>query len=119
MSASDELAQLLDKQAIHETLMRYCRGVDRVDQELIASAFHPDGSCEFGELVLKGDEIAGAIAAAAGSYHLTQHMIGNELVELDGDVARSEAYYISNTVIDGDDGRQLRMRAGRYVDRLE
>lgn len=120
MSDADELRALLDKQAIHEVLMRYCRGVDRVDRVVIASAFHPDARCEFGELVLSGDEIADAISDAAGSYHLTQHIIGNELIELDGDTARSEAYYLSNTTIaDDDGGKLLRMRAGRYVDLLE
>src|SRR5687768_7203639 len=26
---------------IHDTLMRYCRGVDRLDRDLILSAYHP------------------------------------------------------------------------------
>ena len=32
------LRELLDKQAIREVSMRYCRGVDRGDAELISSA---------------------------------------------------------------------------------
>ena len=37
-----ELQQLLDKTAIREATMRYCRGVDRFDADRISSAYHPD-----------------------------------------------------------------------------
>jgi hypothetical protein len=114
-----ELAELLDKQRIHEVLVRYCRGVDRVDRDLIASAFHDDAECEFGSLLLTGENIASAIGEAAGGCDLTTHMIGNELIELHGDSAHGETYYLSTAILDGESGKQLRQRAGRYVDLLE
>jgi hypothetical protein len=117
----DEMRELLEKQKILEVLTRYCRGVDRVDRNLIAACFHPDGRCEFGALVLEGDKIAATISEAAGGCHITTHMVGNHLVEIHGDVALSELYYLSSAVVKGsrDGERQIRMRAGRYVDRLE
>lgn len=33
-----EIQALLDKQAIYETIIRYCRGLDRFDVELMRSA---------------------------------------------------------------------------------
>ena len=36
------LEVLLDKQEIHELHARYCRGVDRLDADLIRSVFHDD-----------------------------------------------------------------------------
>src|SRR5690606_8703026 len=44
MNALDEgaLQAALDREAIHTVLMRYCRGVDRLDRDLIASVYHPD-----------------------------------------------------------------------------
>jgi SnoaL-like domain len=39
--SSQEVRELLDKQAIHEALMHYCRGIDRCDEDLIRSAYHP------------------------------------------------------------------------------
>jgi len=119
---ASELSELLDKQCIHELVMRYCRGVDRVDRDMIASAFHPDGTCEFGSLLLEGrDAIADAISKAAGGCILTFHMIGNHLVEIYGDLAAGETYFLSSSTVPVDDGKskQLRMRAGRYVDRIE
>jgi hypothetical protein len=116
---SHELAELLDKQRIHEVLVRYCRGVDRVDRDLIASAFHPDAQCEFAPLMLSGETIGDAIADAASGCELTTHMVGNELIELHGDTAHGETYYLSSAVVGSEDGKQLRMRAGRYVDLFE
>jgi len=118
--SSKAVDDLITKQAIHEVLMRYCRGVDRVDAAQIASTFHPDGTIEFGELVLAGEEIGPTIAENAGFCQITTHMVGNEIVELHGDVAHSELYYLSSGVVDGEDGSsQLRTRAGRYVDTIE
>lgn len=118
---ASELRELLDKQRIYELTTRYCRGVDRVDRDLIASVFHPDGTCEFGALLLEGREaVADAISKAAGGCILTFHMIGNHHVDLNGDVAASETYFLSaSTVSAGEGDKELRMRAGRYVDRFE
>lgn len=116
---AQEVQELLAKQAIHEVVLRYCRGVDRVDSALIAAAFHPDATCEFGALLLAGETIGDTIAKAAASNDLTTHMVGNALYELHGRVAHGETYYLSSGVADGPDGKQLRMRAGRYIDRFE
>jgi hypothetical protein len=115
-----EHRELYDKLRIHELLMRYSRGVDRVDAEMVASVFHDEATCEFGELVITGAASIGeTITNASGSFALTSHLIGNELIELDGDTARSEAYYFSNVVVEEDGERVIRCRSGRYVDRIE
>lgn len=116
-----EVQDLLDRQKIQQLMMRYCRGVDRVDRALIASCYHPEGTCEFGSLLLQGGENVGqAIAQAAGGYQLTFHMIGNHLAEIRGDVAAAETYFFSATTVAAESGeKQLRVRAGRYVDRVE
>lgn len=111
--------ELLIKQTLHEIVLRYCRGVDRVDRDLIASAFHPDAKCEFGALLLTGETIADAIAEAAASNEITTHMVGNALFDLHGTIAHGETYYLSTSVVGSADGKQLRMRSGRYVDLFE
>ena len=44
MDATKEklLDDLLAKHEIHEVMMRYCRGVNRLDPELVKSCYHPD-----------------------------------------------------------------------------
>jgi hypothetical protein len=39
---------LLDREAIREVMARYCRGIDRLDVELIKSAYHPDAFDDHG-----------------------------------------------------------------------
>jgi hypothetical protein len=38
-----KVQELLDKQEIYEVLMRYCRAIDRGDEPLMRSVYHPDG----------------------------------------------------------------------------
>ena len=48
---------------IRELLTRYCRGVDRMDAELIASAYHPDAIDEHGMTQFTGETV-GAVAVS-------------------------------------------------------
>lgn len=109
---------LLHKQAIYEALMRYCRGVDRCDEGLIRSAYHPDAIDEHGIYESNGWEFAATIVAAKlAETTWCRHDIANHLVELEGDVALSEATFMSYQQKVGDPAVQI--LAGRYVDRFE
>jgi hypothetical protein len=113
------LKVLEDKQEIHEALMRYCRGVDRADAELISSAFHPDAISDHGLAVFSGSDIGETLAAIEHRVKTSTHFVGNELIELDGDVACSEAYFISVSEIERDGEPFMIWRGARYVDRWE
>ena len=39
---AEKVQILLDERDIREVLLRYCRGVDRCDAELISSCYHAD-----------------------------------------------------------------------------
>jgi hypothetical protein len=117
MSDNERLNAVADKAEIHDALMRYCRGVDRRDPELIVSAFHEDGIDDHGRGESTAQDLAERIAAS--DQRAMMHFIGNEFVELDGDVAFSETYFISFQTVDTGDGDATRMRAGRYLDRFE
>jgi hypothetical protein len=43
-----EFRALLDRAQIHDALMRYSRGVDRGDGELVVACFHPDATLDYG-----------------------------------------------------------------------
>jgi hypothetical protein len=108
---------LLDKLQIHEALMRYCRGVDRGDAELVLSAFHDDASADYGRGPGSPSLIAEGITKMTAQGAM--HFIGNELVEVDGDTAFSECYFISYATVTQDDQPATRSRGGRYLDRFE
>lgn len=43
--------ELKDRQDIRDCLVRYCRGVDRFDREMVRSAYHPDAMDDHGDFV--------------------------------------------------------------------
>jgi hypothetical protein len=107
---------LIDKQAIYEVVLRYCRGVDRGDRELVIAAFHPDAISDHGKPINREQRASGASAAA---WDGMMHLLTNVLIELDGDQAYVESYFLSVAVVPVDDERATRVRSGRYLDRFE
>ncbi len=111
---------LVDKQEIHEALMRYCRGVDRGDERLTLSAFH-EGARDnhHGVEELASERFAMRTPPAKRTIKAISHNICNELIQVDGDVAHSESYFIAYHRIEHE-GRELDWILGaRYVDRFE
>lgn len=111
------LQVLLDKQEIHDALMRYARGADRHDPELLLSAYHDDAYADYGGF--KGSPKVMAESIAKLPDYPMQHFIGNVLIEVDGDVAYSEAYFISISEQTDGDQKFTRARVSRFLDRFE
>ena len=112
------LQALLDREAIHDVLLRYARGVDRKDLDLVASCFTPDAAYEG---ALGTDTVATALASlrdAMARYEGTLHFIGNQLIELSGDSARSETYAIAYHRLSIDGAASLFTVGVRYLDDL-
>lgn len=119
----DRLQLLVDRQDIHDCLLRFCRGMDRFDRDLYLSAFHHDAEIAAGPYV--GDA-AGCWDWARPMHEagqvLTHHALLNHLVEITGDVAHSETYYqfaARNHPFAEGEAETVMLAGGRYVDRLE
>jgi SnoaL-like domain len=114
---------LLDRQAIHDCLLRFCRGMDRFDRALYLSAFWDDAEIAAGPYV--GD-VPGcwdwAMPMHRDGQVLTQHLLLNHHVDVDGDVAHSECYYqfvARNHPFEEGGDETVMLAGGRYIDRLE
>ena len=115
-----ELAALLDKQAIEEVVLRYCRGIDRLDMPLVRSCYHDDGVDHHTGFTGLADDYV--LWVEKGLRHLggTMHFVGNCLIEVEGDLARSETYGNAHHWGDPTDDPRLNFVSGfRYVDRFE
>jgi len=114
----DEIRMLLDKQQITELLYRYCRAVDRIDRELGYTVWHENAEADYGSIYQgSGRGVTDFICDAHKFGVVHSHQITNVIIELDGDVARSEAYITSGMILmDGDQPKQVTTR-GRYLDR--
>jgi ketosteroid isomerase-like protein len=111
---------MLAKQEIREALMRYARGVDRGDAELICSAYHPDAVDEHGVADYTGVTVGPAIVELMAGLRVSSHHITNHVITLHADdTAGCESYFTvwqSHQI----DGRDATLHAlGRYVDRFE
>lgn len=112
------LRELKDRQEIYDCLMRYCRGIDRLDRAMLLSAYHSDAVDDHGVYVGGIEGFATHVFALHfGMQHFTQHHITNHRCELDGDVAHCESYYLFRCL-----NREKPFYAtasGRYIDRFE
>lgn len=112
--------RLEDREAIRDCLSRYSRGIDRLDRELLISAYHPDAIDDHGKFIGSPEEFADWAFAMHSSAHLAhQHSIFNQYVELDGDTAHAESYFMFVGVNREGLGPPISMSGGRYIDRLE
>jgi len=111
------LQELIDRQRIWDCLLRYTRGVDRLDRELMLSAFHPACAILQGAFHGNREDLANwVLTYHAENQILNQHLITNHYCEIDGDQAHSEtyvAYYGTNP------GATDAFAIGRYIDRLQ
>jgi hypothetical protein len=116
----DKLARLermLERQDILDCLTRFSRGMDRFDRECFLSAFHADAVISAGEFVGPPD----VCYDWASKLHeqgqvATQHDLVNVTVDIDGDVAHAETYYL---FVGRNRDETNWIAGGRYIDRLE
>jgi len=115
------LQVMLDKQAIYEVLIRYCRGADRGDADLIAQAYHDDAIEDHGG-TFEGpaSDYLEMLRKVLPSAPRMTHATTNVLIEVDGDVARAESYIMTFSRRDqGVDDPFDSLTMARVIDRFE
>ena len=115
----DEIAARLE---IQQVILRYCRGTDRCDTEMMASVYHSDAMDHHGPYDMLGREFAEHICTMMRDRPggNSQHHITNVLIEVEGDQARAESYFLG-VLPKADDAGEYRLASagGRYLDRFE
>lgn len=110
--------ELKDRQDIYDCLVRYCRGMDRFDRDIIRSAYHDDAMDDHGDYVGGVEGFIEHYFAWHDHYqHKTLHNLGNHTCELDGDTAHCETYWTFWT--SNKTKPYYSNGSGRYIDRLE
>ena len=94
------------------------RGMDRLDRELARSAYHEGAIDDHVGFVGEVDDFLDWAFAYHGGQVRHQHYITNHHVELDGDEAHAETYYMFIGT-ERDPAAPLTVFGGRYVDRFE
>jgi len=114
----DPVAQLLDERAVRAVMLRYARGVDNRDWEQVRGCFAADAFIAGTGHAGVRDEYLEGLFAGVARFGVTMHTIGNQDVEVDGDVARTETDLIARHFRDAE-GRDEELVLGvRYHDQL-
>jgi len=111
------------RQQIQDALLSYCRGIDRLDAELVARGFHPGAVLsDYGADPMVIETFAEyAPASLQKRFSATQHRISNTTVDFDdgGSAATVETYGLAYHVEPTENGDVLHTFNGRYIDRFE
>jgi SnoaL-like protein len=109
---------LAQREAIRDILYTHSRGLDRLDPALLKQAYWPDAEVDYGAFKGSAHQFAEIISPAlASQFELTQHLLGQTLIELDGDSANTETYVYARHLLLG--AKQELAFAGRYLDQLQ
>jgi len=111
--------QLSDLECIRDAALRYCRGVDRLDVDLMKSAYWPDAIDDHGVFVGSGSDFCELCMKGHDRYRSTSHCIFNHAIELERDDvhARGEIYHVAYLFRKDED--VLDTWHGRYLDAYE
>lgn len=108
-----------DQQEIADLCARYANALDTKDWALLESCFAPSPVFVHPGGRLGGfPAILGRTKAALTPLTATQHLLGNIVVQVDGDTARSTCYFQAQHVRVGTPGGETYIIAGRYTDTL-
>lgn len=110
-----------DRFAIADLAARYMRGLDRLDEALLADQFWPFAQLEYGIFSGGPADFAAFCMAALSGHDRNHHMLGQHLVDFVApDEAYGEVYYQAwHRTTDETRAKRDLVIAGRYVDRYE
>lgn len=138
--SEQQFTELLDKQAISDVIMTYARAIDRLDEAMLRSVFHPDSKHAHGftgpssdpSLDSKPGQPKDFVAYAfdvLNTHTRTHHQLGNIFIELEGDNAYAETYFTAYhrmralgdpmAAENAHDTEMDFLVAGRYLDRFQ
>lgn len=108
-----DVAELVARDAISNILAQHSRGVDRAHLDLLAGAYHPGATVDYGFFAGAALQLAEILANAQANTPPTLHRTSNMWIKVDGDHAVSESYVIA--YVEEPDTQRFVM--GRYLDR--
>jgi 3-phenylpropionate/cinnamic acid dioxygenase small subunit len=116
------LPEIADRIEIDDLLTRYATAVDTRDWDLYASCFTADAFIDYtsaGGIRGRLPEVKQWLAAVMVSFPMSQHVVANRAVALDGDTATSRScFYNPMGLPDEEGGLIMFFEGGYYNDKL-
>jgi hypothetical protein len=117
---NDRAESVHDRVAIQDALNVYCRGIDRLDEALIAEAYWPDAKEDHG--IFKGsakDFAPWIVGYLDEKYRSTAHRLAQSYAQVDREHARAETYFSALHHLRAEDGANFEAVDGRYLDEFQ
>lgn len=115
---TEELKALLDRDKIRDCIVRLARGEDRRDAAALSKSFWPDSTFDYGVYDGAFPAYLAWVVPGSDAIPVTQHVLGQTLIELEGDTAKAETHVVSyHRVIMGEEERDTCI-GGRYLDTM-
>jgi len=118
VTSAAQLQALLDREAIRECLYRYCRGIDRADEDALRSAYWDDATDCHGAWNGSAEGFIDQAMQRLRKGGRRVHHLNNVSIELHDEVAAVESYFLALQAPAEPAGQQTFL-CGRYVDRFE
>lgn len=109
-----KLREQIDRSEIHRVMLRYARGLDRLDNELVRSCYWEDAIEDHGHFVGMPDDFIAYADSTTLMFEAAQHGLLNHICDLQGDEAFTETYFQFTGVTAG--AAPNFVSTGRYVD---
>ncbi len=111
------LETLLAERAIHRNIMTFARAMDARDWPALEALLTDDASADLGMGdITSRNNIVAFIQSFLDRCGTTQHLIGNVVVDVDGDTATSQAYVSDLHLGKGDKSHLTFKTLGEYHD---
>ncbi len=115
VAAKLTIDDLLQREEITDVIKRLARGTDRLDAEMMASCYHPDGFDDHNSFRGSGADFAQWVVTVLPHFTATMHFIGPPNIRVEGHTAHADTYCVAHHISTDTD-----MVLGlRYVDRFE
>jgi len=122
MSESDRINLMLDKHEIQSLLTRYCTSIDSKQYDGLDTVFTPDAYIDYsasGGTTGKFPEVKAWLAEVLAMFSMTQHVIANFEISVNGDEATSRCvFYNPMQFANPEDTKPMFWVGGYYNDKL-
>ena len=119
--AKQKVTELSAHDQIRQLAARYSRGVDRLDADLMKSAYWPDGTDDHGVFVGNAMDFCDRVVSSHERFISTMHCIMNHAIEVDEEAGtgRGEIYNVTYVFREESGRKLLETWWGRYLDNYE
>lgn len=114
-----DVQAMLDHEQIRACIAGVARGEDRRDAELIRASFWPGATTDFGIFAGDFDAYLDWVVPGSPAVAVTQHVLGQSVIALDGATALVETHVTAYHRVDFGAEEHDVVLGGRYLDRLE